>query len=33
LAALLLIPVLAAASYTLQKLVVFRQLPTTAMLK
>jgi len=33
LAALLLIPVLAAASYTLQKLVVFRQPPTTAMLK
>jgi len=33
LAALLLIPVLAAVSYTLQKLVVFRQLPTTAMLK
>jgi putative flippase GtrA len=33
LAALLLIPVLAAASYTLQKLVVFRQPPTAAMLK
>jgi hypothetical protein len=33
LAALLLIPVLAAASYTLQKLVVFRQSPTAAMLK